>query len=155
MLAGVTRDNDRATARVAGVRAALHDAGLELPAQRLVERKYGLAAARDGLRELMAPRVKPTAVVCGNDVLAFGALLEAQRMGIAVPQALSIVGFDDLELAHHVQPALTTVRVPAEAMWRTAADRLIAALRGEAVPHATEIEVALVVRDSTGPAPRR
>jgi LacI family transcriptional regulator len=76
-------------------------------------------------------------------------------MGIAVPQALSIVGFDDLELAHHVQPALTTVRVPAEAMWRTAADRLIAALRGEAVPHATEIDVALVVRESTGPVPRR
>ena len=155
MLAGVTRDNDRAAARVAGVRAALLDAGLALPAQRLVERKYGLAAARDGLRELMAPRVKPTAIVCGNDVLAFGALLEAQRMGIAVPQALSIVGFDDLELAHHVQPALTTVRVPAEAMWRTAADRLIAALRGEAVPHATEIDVALVVRESTGPVPRR
>ena len=155
MLAGVTRDNDRASARVAGVRRALHDAGLKLPPQRLVERRYSIAAAREGLRELMAARPAPTAIVCGNDVLAFGALLEAQRLGIAVPQALSIVGFDDLELARQLQPALTTVRVPAEEMWRTAADRLIAALRGEAVQRATEIEVALVVRESTAAAPRR
>jgi LacI family transcriptional regulator len=155
MLAGVTRDNDRASARVAGVRRALHDAGLKLPPQRLVERRYSIAAAREGLRELMAARPAPTAIVCGNDVLAFGALLEAQRLGIAVPQALSIVGFDDLELARQLQPALTTVRVPAEEMWRAAADRLIAALRGEAVQRATEIEVALVVRESTAAAPRR
>ena len=155
MLAGVTRDNDRASARVAGVRRALHDAGLELPPQRLVERRYSIAAAREGLRELMAARPAPTAIVCGNDVLAFGALLEAQRLGIAVPQALSIVGFDDLELARQLQPALTTVRVPAEEMWRAAADRLIAALRGEVVQRATEIEVALVVRESTAAAPRR
>jgi LacI family transcriptional regulator len=58
-------------------------------------------------------------------------------------------------MARHVQPALTTVQVPAEAMWRTAADRLIAALRGEPLPRAVEIEVGLFVRDSTGPAPRR
>ena len=155
MLAGVTRDKDRAAARVEGVRRALRVAGLGLTPRQLVERPYGIAAARDGLRELMAVRPPPTALVCGNDVLAFGALLEAQRLGIAVPQALSIVGFDDLELAHHVQPALTTVHVPAQEMWRTAADRLIAALRGEAVPHATEIEVSLVVRESTTAVPRR
>ena len=155
MLAGTTRENDRARARVQGVRNALQAAGLDLPPQRLVERKYGIAEARDGFSELMAPRVKPTAIVCGNDVLAFGALLEAQHAGISVPQSLSITGFDDLELAHHVQPALTTVRVPTLEMWRTAADRLIAALHGEAFPRATVIEVSLVVRQSTGPVPRR
>ena len=155
MLAGTTRENDRARARVQGVRNALQAAGLDLPPQRLVERRYGIAEARDGFSELMTPRVKPTAIVCGNDVLAFGALLEAQHAGISVPQSLSITGFDDLELAHHVQPALTTVRVPTLEMWRTAADRLIAALHGEAVPRATLIEVSLVVRQSTGPVPRR
>ena len=155
MLAGITRDNDRAAARVRGVREALAAAGLDLPAARLVERRYGLAPAREGLRQLLAAKSPPTAVVCGNDVLAFGALLEAQRMGIAVPGALSIVGFDDLELAAHVQPALTTVRVPAEAMWRSAADRMLAALQGSEQPRETEIEVALVVRESSGPAPKR
>jgi LacI family transcriptional regulator len=154
MLAGVTRDNDRAAARVDGVREALQAAGLTLPESRLVERRYSLAAARDGLRTLMAAKAPPTAIVCGNDVLAFGALLEAQRLGIVVPRELSLVGFDDLEMASQLQPALTTVRVPSEAMWRTAAERLMAALDTTSpLPASTEIEVALVVRDSSGPPP--
>jgi len=112
------------------------------------------ATGSRGLRAAPWTRA-PTAVLCGNDVLAFGALLEAQRLGIEVPKALSIVGFDDLELANQLQPALTTVRVPAEEMWRTAGDRLLAALRGEVVPRRTEVEVSLVVRGSTAAAPRR
>jgi LacI family transcriptional regulator len=92
-------------------------------------------------------------VVCGNDVLAFGALLEAQRMGIAVPEQLSIVGFDDLELAAHLEPALTTVRVPSDEMWRLAVERVLAALRGETPPRATQIQVSLVLRESSGPPP--
>ena len=103
----------------------------------------------------MAAVPAPTALLCGNDVLAFGALLEAQKMGIAVPKTLSIVGFDDQEMARHLQPALTTVHVPTEQMWNAAADRLIAALARLPVPAATEVEVELLVRESTGPAPRR
>jgi len=155
MLAGITRDNDRAAARVAGVRRALEQAGLRLAKGHLVERRYGLAEARDGFRAVMAAAPAPTALLCGNDVLAFGALLEAQKMGIAVPKTLSIVGFDDLEMARHLQPALTTVHVPTEKMWNAAADRLIAALARLPVPTATEVEVELLVRESTGPAPRR
>lgn len=154
MLAGITHDNDRAAARVAGVRGALQAAGLSLPPERLIERPYTLDAGREGLRELLNKAAEaPTALLCGNDVFAFGALLEARRLGLAVPGALSIVGFDDLELAHHLEPALTTVRVPNQAMWRCAGDRLVALLRGEAVPRQTEVEVSLVVRGSTGPAP--
>ena len=151
----ITRDNDRAAARLAGVRDALAAAGIGLPAQRVVERRYGIAAARDGLQRLLQASPAPTAVVCGNDVLAFGALLEAQRLGIEVPRQLSIVGFDDLDLASQLQPALTTVHVPAEDMWRQAADRVLALLRGEPQPAATEVEVSLVVRGSTGPVARR
>jgi LacI family transcriptional regulator len=154
MLAGVAKDNDRASARIAGVRQALKKAGLALPPQHLVERAYGLSEARDGLRELMATKPAPTAILCGNDVLALGALLEAQKLGIAVPQALSIVGFDDLELARHVQPALTTLHVPTLHLWHTVADRIIAALEQTAIPQATEVQVELVVRDSTAPAPK-
>ena len=154
MLAGITRANDRARARVAGVRKALKEAGIDLLPSRLVERPYGLAEARDGFRALMAATPAPTAMLCGNDVLAFGALLEAQKMKIAVPKALSVIGFDDLEMARHIHPALTTVHVPTEKMWGAAADRLIEALEQRPVAAATEVEVELVVRDSTGPAPR-
>ncbi|MEJ8824521.1 LacI family DNA-binding transcriptional regulator [Variovorax humicola] len=152
MLAGITQSNDRALQRVNGVRQALATAGLELPPARLVERPYSLSEAREGFRQLMAQRPAPTAVVCGNDVLAFGALREAQSIGLDVPGDVSIVGFDDLDMASHMQPALTTMRVPTEAMWSTAADRLLASLAGETPPRNTEVEVALVVRESTGPA---
>ena len=155
MLAGVAAHNDRAAARIAGVRLALQQAGLALSAQHLVERDYGLAPARDGFRTLMAARPAPTAVLCGNDVLAFGALLEAQAMGLQVPQDLSIIGFDDLEMARHIRPALTTLHVPTQQLWHTVADRIIAALGQQPVPPTTEVDVQLVVRDSTGPAPRR
>jgi len=154
MLAGLTAHNDRAADRVTGVRRALQQAGLSLADPYLQERSYALADARDGLRALMANSPAPTAIVCGNDVLAMGALLEAERLGIPVPGRLSIVGFDDLEMARHIRPALTTLHVPTERMWRSAADRLVDALEQRTVPRATEVEVDLVVRESTGPVPR-
>ena len=153
MLAGVTQFNDRALQRVEGVRRTMQSAGLDLPPERLVERAYALADARQGLRQLMAHESAPTAVICGNDVLAFGAMLEAASLGLQIPHDLSIVGFDDLEMARHLQPALSTVQVPTESMWSTAADRLVAAIRGEPLQRSTKIDVALVVRQSTGPAP--
>lgn len=151
MLAGVTRDNDRAAARVAGARAALESEGLALPPSLVVERRYSIDQAREGLRRLMESSPAPTAVVCGNDVLAFGALFEAQRLGLTLPRDLSIVGFDDLELASHMRPALTTVHVPAESMWRRAAEHVLALLDGQESPPAVEIDVSLVVRGSTAP----
>lgn len=153
MLAGIVRDNDRAAARVEGVRSALAEAGLALAPPHLVERRYGLADAREGFRTLMSTAPRPTAVICGNDVLAFGALLEAQTMGIAVPQAVSVVGFDDLEMARHIQPTLTTLHVPTEQMWQTVADRIVCALQRRPAQAVTEVDVELVVRGSTGRAP--
>jgi LacI family transcriptional regulator len=154
MLAGVTRDNDRAAARVDGVRLALAKVGLCLPSQYLVERKYALADAREGFRVLMTAVPKPTAILCGNDVLAVGALLEAKSMKIDVPNALSIIGFDDLEISRHIQPALTTLHVPTQEMWQSVADRMIAAIKKLPIQTATEVKVELVVRESTGPVPR-
>ncbi len=154
MLAGISHRNDRAAARIEGVRQALKKAGLSLAPQHLVERPYGLAEAREGLRALMGSKPAPTAIVCGNDVLAMGALLEAQKLGITVPQALSIVGFDDLEMARHIQPALTTLHVPTQLLWHTVADRVIAALEQAPVQVATEVDVELVVRESTGAVPK-
>jgi LacI family transcriptional regulator len=151
MLAGLTADNDRAAARLRGVQEALAAAGLPLTPSLLVQRRYGLAPAREGLQLLMQAPSPPTAIICGNDVLAFGALLQAQRMGLDVPGDLSIVGFDDLELACHLQPALTTVHVPAESMWQHAADHVLALLRGEPPAGGHRIEVSLVVRGSTAP----
>lgn len=154
MLAGITAHNDRAGDRVAGVREALAAAGLQLPPRWLVEAPYTVQAARQATRRLLAadsPRDAPTALICGNDVLAFGALLECDAAGLEVPRQLSIVGFDDLDLARQWRPALTTVHVPTEAMWTLAAEYLLARLDGtltQAVQH--ELDVELVMRESTG-----
>jgi LacI family transcriptional regulator len=154
MLAGVTQHNDRAAERVAGVREAMASAGLPWPPECLAEAPYELAAARAGARSLI--QQQPTALLCGNDVLAWGALLECQAQGVAVPAQMSIVGFDDLQLSRHWHPALTTVRVPTEAMWTMAADYLLARLDG-ALGEARQQEVAveLIVRESTAPPAQR
>nr|WP_269808942.1 substrate-binding domain-containing protein [Enterovibrio nigricans] len=78
-----------------------------------------------------------------------GALLEAQHQGIIVPDAISVVGFDDLALSSHFQPALTTMHVPSKAMGERAADYLLARLEHEAVQECHELEAKLVVRATT------
>ena len=92
-------------------------------------------------------------MICGNDILALGALFEALSRGIAVPGALSITGFDDLDLASQVIPPLTTVRVPATQMGLRAAEFLIAARAGKAAIARQELEAPLILRGTTGPAP--
>lgn len=151
MLAGITMDNDRAAARVAGFRLAMKLAGLDLPPTRIVERRYEIAEARDGLRELLMADSAITAVVCGNDVLAQGVLAEALFMGLKVPDQLSIIGFDDLEITEHLTPPLTTVHVPTRLMWQMAAERLLALMRGERPAPIPPLETTLTVRESTSP----
>jgi LacI family transcriptional regulator len=152
MLAGITAGNDRAAERVAGVREALARAGLKLPAASMAESAYALQPAREAARRLLQAATPPTALVCGNDVLAFGALLECQALGIEVPRQLSVVGFDDLDMARQWRPALTTMHVPTERMWTLAAEELLARLEGtQAGPLQRELQVELVVRDSTAP----
>lgn len=162
MVAGIRKDNDRAAGRVEGMRTAMAEAGLALPATAgeaaqaadgwLVESAYAYEAARLATRQLLAGVRPPTALVCGNDILALGALRECQARGVAVPGQMSIVGFDDLAPARQASPALTTIRVPTTQMGEAAADFILAALAGESPP-AVEIPFRLVIRASTGPPP--
>ncbi|MDA3919358.1 MAG: LacI family DNA-binding transcriptional regulator [Salinisphaera sp.] len=156
MIAGVSQGNDRAQARIKGVRAALAAIGSELKAQRLVEQHYGIADGRNGMRELLSRCAQPpTAVIGGNDVLAIGAIFECQSRGLAVPEAISITGFDDLSISAHLQPGLTTVNVPSAEMGTRAADFLVKRIHGETtLPH-TEVETTLIVRGTTKSAATR
>jgi len=151
MISGVTAGNERARDRLDGVRAALAERGITLSPQRLVEKPYTLSAGRDGLRELVGGGNPPTAVVCGNDVLAIGALAECHERGIAVPGQISITGFDDMEIAAVVSPSLTTVHFPTAELGALAAQHLLARLAGQPVELRTELPVELVVRASTAP----
>lgn len=149
MIAGITRDNDRASQRLAGAHNALATRGLTLAPEFVIERPYSIADGRTAMRALLSRPQPPTAVLCGNDVLAFGALFECQAAGIKVPQAVSIAGFDDFELSSHVVPSLTTMRVPAVEMGRQAADFLAECIAGRNTPARVLFEAELIVRGST------
>jgi LacI family transcriptional regulator len=153
MIAGIAEGNDRAAARAVGVREALARRGLRLEEGRLIEEPYGVREGRDGLRAVLAgpPEACPTAVICGNDLLAFGAIFEAAALGLDVPGDLSVVGFDDTELSSHIPPGLTTMHVPSGEMGVLAADYLVNRIEGKPARPRTRIEVRLVVRGSTAP----
>jgi len=153
MISGITAQNERAQERLAGVRAALAARGITLPAERVVEKPYTHTGGREGLREVMAGRGQPTAVICGNDVLAIGAVAECHERGLAVPADVSITGFDDMEIAALMTPALTTVHFPTSDLGAYAANHLLLRLEGKAVDLRCKLPTELVVRASTA-APR-
>jgi LacI family transcriptional regulator, galactose operon repressor len=154
MISGFTAGNERARERLEGVRDALSERHLALPPHRLVEKPYTLTAGREGLRELLDEGTPPTAVICGNDVLAIGALAECHERRMPVPEQISITGFDDLEIAAVVTPALTTVHFPTAELGALAAQHLLARLADQPVELRTELPVKLVVRESTAPPAR-
>lgn len=152
MVAAISSNNDRATARVSGVRRALRESGLSLKPEWYIEVPYHLDDARQGARTLLSSAEKdwPTAVVCGNDVIAYGVLLEAERRGLKVPTDLSVMGFDDLEWSRHLRPSLTTMHVPTDEVWTRAGEFLVKSLSGKPTALHHEVDVSLVVRESTG-----
>lgn len=153
VIAGFTAHNDRARERLEGVREALAGRSIELRAERIFETKFSVPHGRRAFLELLARAPGFTALVCSNDLLALGALTECVRRGIGVPQAISVAGFDDIDMAAEVTPALTTVRVPAAQLGEIAAARMLARLAGEDVPRMQEVAAELVIRHSTGRPP--
>lgn len=142
--------NDRAAGRVRGIRDGLAAHGISLPDDAVVERPYSIDGGRDGLRLLRSRRYPPSAIICGNDVLAFGALIECREMGLSVPEELSVVGFDNLDFAPHLDPALTTMEVPAGPMGEGAAEFILDALRDRTRLDRIRLEPKLIARRSTG-----
>jgi len=155
MIAGETAHNDRARSRLEGVTAALTAMGLMLTPERVVERPYTFAAGRTGMRVLAALSPRPTAIVCGNDVLAMGALAECRASGIDVPGDISLTGFDDLEVSALMTPALTTLRVPTRELGEAAAGAILKMVAGEEVARCHELAIDLVVRETTAPPRER
>jgi LacI family transcriptional regulator, galactose operon repressor len=154
VIGGITEANERARERLEGIGDALAAHGVALRPGRVVEKPYTLSAGREGLREVTSGASRPTAVICGNDVLAIGALAECHARGIEVPRELSVTGFDDLEMAAVVTPALTTVHFPTADLGSLAAQHLLERLAGRPMAQRTELPVELVVRASTAPPSR-
>ena len=149
MIAGILNDNDRAQARVRGVKVAMEKHRLQICDDLFIERRYSLEEGAQGLRQLVSHPHPPTAIVCGNDVLAIGALSAAQSLAIKVPEELSITGFDNLPITEFVWPNLTTVSIPSEDIGFLAAEAIVNYL-SQGTPIASRmLKASLLVRQTT------
>lgn len=149
MIAGITQGNDRARQRRDAFLDRLEAAGVPRREVIVIEMPYNIEMGRAAMQEMMQTHPRPTAVFCGSDILAVGALRHCQAERLRVPEDVSIMGFDNLEVSELVMPSLTTLTVPLRAMGEAAADTLMALGRGEAISPVTDLPVRLVVRGST------
>jgi DNA-binding LacI/PurR family transcriptional regulator len=112
-----------------------------------------LEGGRRAARALLDAHPRVTAVVCVNDLMAVGALRELRSRGLRVPEDVSVTGFDNITLAQFCQPSLTTVHIPSDTIGETVCDFLMNPGKAP-LPHEFVIDPELVLRESTGPAPR-
>lgn len=154
MITAERSENDRARERFEGVGDAMRGHGLDPADLQVVETSYTIQNGAAAFQTVMSAHPRPTAVLCGNDVLAAGALMKAKEMGLSVPGDVSVTGFDDIDIASIVSPPLTTVHVPHRKMGRTAAQMLIDMRRDDDAQAASvDLGTSIAWRDSLGPAP--
>lgn len=148
-------ENDRALLRQRGVVEGLRDGGRAINAAWQLETPYSVGAAKAAVADLIAGAERPTAVICGNDVLAWGALHALSRAGLAVPGDVTVTGIGDFRGSQHFEPALTTVRIPARTIGTRAADAIVQLIKAEGAAEVSAlIPPELVVRQTSAP-PRR
>lgn len=122
--------NDRATQRFEGVIDALQKAGCDLPPNRQLETTYSIADAKQAVHDLIKKGPAPSTIICGNDVLAWGALHALARAGLRVPEDISVTGIGDFKGSSDFEPPLTTVRIPAQQIGARAAEMIVACITG-------------------------
>ncbi|WP_238412664.1 LacI family DNA-binding transcriptional regulator [Saccharothrix deserti] len=141
-----------ARARLEGCRAAMDAAGTRLDDRLVRTVEFSFEHGLDAGVELLSLPDRPTAVLCGNDLQALGVYAAAWRLGLRIPQDLSVVGFDDIDNTRWCSPPMTSVRQPLAEMGATAARMLLTLAAGNSPTHnRIELATTLVVRGSTAP----
>lgn len=149
-----TRDNERQAARVAAFQRGVEVFGLDPDPALVAEAQMDLASASAAFSDLLGRRPDTEALFSASDLLAVGVLFECQRRGIRVPEDFGIAGFDNIELAQYVEPALTTVRLPHQAIGTRAAELLLDRIAGKPVGGSVvDMGFEIVVRGSTRSLP--
>ena len=138
--------------RLSGFTQTMLSAGVLTPPEYLVQGSYDGTTAEENVRFLLSLPNPPTAIFAGNDLIAIKAIRRAKEMGFAVPERLSIVGFDDLSFSPMSETRLTTIRQPFYTLGEMAAELLLKRLNGEDVPAKTHIVPhELITRRTTAP----
>lgn len=137
-----------------GYEAALQQAGLPLSAELYAEGDYSSPVAAGAARQLLTLPERPTAIFAANDQSAFAVLAVAAELKIVVPQALSVIGFDNTPESAHTVPPLTTVDQSITGLGSRAAELLISLIQGEGVANTLyQLPTRLIVRESCQPLP--
>jgi LacI family transcriptional regulator len=140
-----------AATRLRGARQALAIHRVHLDEAHVIATRYDPIEIRDAVRLLMQAAVRPTAVICGNDMIAASALAECRDLGVTVPSDVSVTGFGDWDIASLTFPTLTTIRSDAVRIGKLSAQNLLRQIREETVPDLLqdEFEAELIIRRST------
>jgi LacI family transcriptional regulator len=136
--------------REAGFRASLDDAGVALPAKRVYRGEYDHDSGCLGLQAMIDTSDPPTAIFCANDFVAIGALNQAIELGVAVPDDITVIGFDDIDMAAWPAFELTTVRNPLLDMARRAAGMLVDLVESAATVDDDVFPAELILRRTHG-----
>lgn len=139
--------------RMKGYRRALAEHGIPLPRGWVLPGDLRPGNALHLAERLLRGRQRPTAVLAANDQMAIAVMRAAFRFGLRVPEDISVVGFDDIELASYVIPTLTTMRLPIRQMGVTAAEIVIRLLIGSPGEEGVCFIPELIIRESTAPPP--
>jgi DNA-binding LacI/PurR family transcriptional regulator len=134
--------------RAKAYREALEEAGLAVAADDEVRSSFGIEESTAAARHLLSRDPRPTAVFCDDDLLAAGVYKAARGLGLDIPSDVSVVGFDDIELARMLDPELTTVAIPADRIGAEAMEVMLNLVDGEP-PVSRSIPLTLRVRGSS------
>ncbi|WP_299693899.1 LacI family DNA-binding transcriptional regulator [uncultured Tateyamaria sp.] len=150
-ISGILEGNDRAQGRLQGIKDGLRHNGLDPDSLIVVETPYEIEGGAQAFDQAIAGKERPTVVMCGNDVLAAGAMRRARELNLSVPDDISVTGFDDIELARILTPPLTTVHVPHRKMGRRAAVELVKMVEQDSVGLSEQLQSSLKLRGSLKP----
>ncbi|TYB83614.1 LacI family DNA-binding transcriptional regulator [Oceaniovalibus sp. ACAM 378] len=150
-----TAENDRARNRRDAALQVVEAAGIVVPDEWSVQSLYSIAHAKTACLGLLRRKYPLTALICGNDIIAQGAVSAALELGLSIPQDLSIIGIGDFAGAGDLFPALSTVRIPAYEIGRQAGRHLVQRVAETAeLPFLrTRFEVSLIQRATTAASP--
>ena len=136
--------------RLDGYRRAMNEAGLHVPPEYIRWGDWGLESAEEQTEVLLSLAVPPTAIYAMNDPMAAGCYNTIRRRGLSIPDDISVVGFDNREVAECLYPGLTTIALPNRQIGYAAAETLLKQLRGEKVQFSeTLLPCNIIYRGST------
>jgi LacI family transcriptional regulator len=153
MLAG-PMDFETASQRLSGFNAAMSAAAIPVDPLLISRGHLEESGGYSAMKEILALHDRPTAVFCFNNLITVGALAALREAGVTVPRDMSLLSFDDMSLFPYVDPPISAIAQPAQAMGRAAAEILLAQLRGESPPSRDVVLPARIIsRASWGPVP--